>query len=231
MAKSIATGNNPTLGRRQLLSTAGKLGVGALLTGPIGAARAENPRAEVPDVLDRSCELAPSLTPGPFYLDLDLLRRDITEGLPGFPMSLILRIVDASDCSPIRDAVVDIWHADALGRYSGIPGEGTEGETWMRGIQITSAEGLVRFNTVFPGWYTGRTTHFHMKILLNNQEQLTSQLFFEDSLPDRVYQGIAPYSERGPRDTTNQTDFGYTPELELRVRGRYAGLVIGVMRG
>ena len=65
------------------------------------------------------CVLTPEATEGPFYLDLDKVRRDITEGRDGAPLALTISVVDATTCRPIKDAAVDIWHCDALGLYSG----------------------------------------------------------------------------------------------------------------
>ena len=57
---------------------------------------------------------------------------------------------------------MDIWHADAAGVYSDESVEGTEGLTYLRGYQVTDANGLVIFKTMFPGWYSGRTVHIHV---------------------------------------------------------------------
>jgi Protocatechuate 3,4-dioxygenase beta subunit len=100
-----------------------------------------------------SCVLTPELTEGPYYVSGEKVRRDITEGRPGAPLSLALTVVDASTCKPVKGASVDIWHCDALGVYSGV--QGNIG-TFMRGVQRTDASGLVRFTTVYPGWYNGR---------------------------------------------------------------------------
>src|SRR5436305_381668 len=88
------------------------------------------------------------------------LRRNITEGRPGTPLTLRLRVVDASTCKPIKNAAVDIWHCDALGAYSGF-GAGSGSRTFMRGVQRTDANGFATFQTVYPGWYQGRTVHIH----------------------------------------------------------------------
>src|SRR3989442_793481 len=65
------------------------------------------------------CVLAPEMTEGPYYLPNEKVRRNITEGHSGTPLLLHLTVVDASTCRPIKGAAVDIWHADALGVYSG----------------------------------------------------------------------------------------------------------------
>ena len=97
-----------------------------------------------------SCLLQREVTEGPYYLDLDLVRRNIKGGRKGTPLTLRFQVVDATTCKPIPNAAVEIWHADADGAYSGV--QGNRG-TWLRGIQRTGANGRVRFETIFPGWY------------------------------------------------------------------------------
>jgi protocatechuate 3,4-dioxygenase beta subunit len=149
-----------------------------------------------------SCVLTPELTEGPYYVAGEKVRRNITEGRPGTPLALALTVVDASTCKPIKAAAVDIWHADALGVYSGVQGNAG---TFMRGIQPTSAQGIARFTTVYPGWYTGRAVHIHVKVHLGGTVVHTGQLFFPDSLSDTVYRQ-APYATRPSRDTRNADD-------------------------
>jgi protocatechuate 3,4-dioxygenase beta subunit len=149
-----------------------------------------------------ACVLTPELTEGPFYLPGEKVRRNITEGRPGTPLTLRLGVVNASTCKPIKGAAVDIWHADAGGTYSGV--QGSAG-TFMRGIQPTDAKGIAVFQTVYPGWYQGRAVHIHVKVHLGGNVVHTGQLFFPDTLTDRVYKA-APYSARGARDTRNAND-------------------------
>jgi len=110
-----------------------------------------------------TCVLAPEQTEGPYYLPNEKVRRNIAEGRPGTPLRLRLGVVDASTCAPIRGAAVDIWHCDALGAYSGVA-PSSASSTFMRGIQRTSAGGIASFETVYPGWYPGRTVHIHVKV-------------------------------------------------------------------
>jgi protocatechuate 3,4-dioxygenase beta subunit len=157
-----------------------------------------------------SCVLTPQQTEGPFFLDTGLLRRDITESKPGTALRLTLRIVEEDGCVPIRDAVVEIWHADADGTYSGFStAQGnlanTLGQTYLRGFQVTDDNGRVEFETIYPGWYPGRTAHIHFKVLLDASRLATTQLYFSDALTDVVYMQ-PPYNSRGPRNTTNATD-------------------------
>jgi protocatechuate 3,4-dioxygenase beta subunit len=154
-----------------------------------------------------TCVLTPELTEGPYYVPNEKVRRNITEGSPGAPLTLKLTVVDASTCKPIRNAAVDIWHADAGGVYSGF-GDGASSRTFMRGIQRTNAKGLAQFRTVYPGWYQGRTVHIHVKVHVGGSVVHTGQLYFPDSVTDAVY-GRAPYSSRPNRDVRNATDSVY----------------------
>ena len=152
-----------------------------------------------------SCVLTPEQTEGPYYVAGEKYRRNITDGRPGVPLFLRLRVVDASTCKPIAGAAVDIWHADALGVYSGF-GAGATSRTFMRGIQKTDANGLARFHTVYPGWYQGRTVHIHVKVHVAGNVLHTGQLYFADSLTDKVFKR-KPYSRRARRTTRNANDF------------------------
>jgi protocatechuate 3,4-dioxygenase beta subunit len=152
-----------------------------------------------------TCVLAPEQTQGPYYLDGDKVRRDITEGRPGTPLSLRLTVVDASTCKPIRGAAVDVWHCDASGVYSGFAQEGTSGKTYLRGIQRTNAKGLATFATIYPGWYRGRTVHVHVRVHVGGNIVHTGQLYFPETVSNAVY-ARAPYAARSGRDTHNADD-------------------------
>jgi protocatechuate 3,4-dioxygenase beta subunit len=154
------------------------------------------------------CQVYRRQTEGPFYIDDDLLRSDITEGKPGARLALAMTIVRAADCAPVVGAAVDIWQCDVDGRYSGYPnqlgGVDTTGQTFLRGTQVTDATGLAQFVTIYPGWYPGRTTHIHFKVRETGSEA-TSQLYFPESTTQQVYTQ-APYATRGQKDTTNSAD-------------------------
>jgi len=151
-----------------------------------------------------SCILTPEQTEGPYYIAGEKLRRNITDGRPGAPLLLRALVVDATTCRPIKNAAVDIWHADAGGVYSGF-GAGASNRTFMRGIQRTNAKGLALSRTVYPGWYQGRTVHIHVKVHVGGNVVHTGQLYFSDALTDAVYRR-APYSSRPNRDTRNAND-------------------------
>lgn len=223
------------IGRRDAIGRIGFAGV-ALLAGACGDGNTTGP-SESTDTTsgttssNAACVLTPTLTEGPFYFDAGQIRRDITEGRPGTPLLLALEVVNASSCSPTRDAVVDIWHCDAIGLYSGYGSEGTAGERFLRGIQATDADGRAEFETIYPGFYRGRTVHIHLKIHLDERTAVTSQLFFPESLNDAVM-ATSPYDASGTRDTRNSTDSIFTSSTVLDVAadggGYAASLVIGV---
>ena len=192
------------LSRRESLVAAGGL-IAAALIPEAAAAAGSGPAAVATGAI--SCVLTPEMTEGPYYVPGEKVRRNITEGKPGTPLDLRLTVVDASTCKPIKSAVVDIWHADALGVYSGAVA-GDPGTNFMRGIQKTDATGLARFTSVYPGWYQGRAVHIHVKVHLGGTVVHTGQFFFDDALTDAVYRRT-PYSTRGPRDKRNAADSIY----------------------
>ncbi|WP_328748821.1 intradiol ring-cleavage dioxygenase [Streptomyces sp. NBC_00285] len=72
-------------------------------------------------------KLTSETTEGPYYIDADKLRRDITEDKEGIPLTLQLKVIDSETCKPVANAAVDIWHCDALGIYSGYESASTGG--------------------------------------------------------------------------------------------------------
>ncbi len=159
------------------------------------------------------CTLTPEQIEGPFYLDQARIREDISEGKPGVPLDLVLRVLEASaSCAPISRAAVDVWQCDALGIYSGYEGaaiaprhvEPVDDKRFLRGTLLTDAGGAVRFRTIYPGWYSGRTPHVHLKVRVG-AKAATTQLYFPDEVTNAVY-ARAPYNRHPNRDTTNATD-------------------------
>lgn len=156
-----------------------------------------------------SCILLPEKTAGPYPLDEQFERRDITEGLPGNQLRLGLRVLD-EECAAVAGAKVEIWHCDATGDYSAFTDNGGgkdegEGSTFLRGTQTANDEGIVEFATVYPGWYSGRAVHIHLRVHLDDETVLTSQLFFDAEYTEQVYEGDA-YADNGLPDTSNESD-------------------------
>lgn len=197
--------------RRDALAWLGAAGVGALTGfrwGSAAAAPAARPQ----------CVVRPEQTEGPFFLERALQRGDIRtdpatgriyEGVPLHVAFRISRVRD--DCTPLVGAIVDLWHCDAAGTYSGVRdwSGSTVGQQFLRGYQITDSNGVVRFTTIYPGWYRGRTVHLHFKVrtrpVRGAGEEFTSQVYFDDALTDRVFRQ-EPYARRGRRDVRNEQD-------------------------
>ena len=160
-----------------------------------------------------ACAVYPSQTLGPCYAQMPMMREDISDGMTGLPVRLSFLVVRGSACTPVPDAQIDIWHSGSNGIYSAYatgticnPGSmNVQSQMFCRGVQVTSAMGRADFNTVFPGWYTGRTIHIHFTVRVGGRETKTSQLYFEDAMCDEIFtQG--EYVSRGRRDTTNASD-------------------------
>src|SRR5580765_7422902 len=218
--------------RNTLLRLAGLVGAGL----GIEALKAGDGPAGVASGAVR-CVLTPEQTEGPFYIDNEKVRRNITDERRGIQLTLRATVVDASTCKPIRGAVVDIWHCDAGGIYSGF-GQGASSRTFLRGMQRTNATGLALLKTVYPGWYQGRTVHIHVKVHVGGTVVHTGQLYFPDSLTDKVFRK-APYKSRPGRTTRNSNDFvfangGKNSMLSVRADGAggyVASITMGVVRG
>ncbi len=205
-----------------LLGTTGALtlaGCGINVTGSDGSGTA-------------SCVVTPALTEGPYFVDELLNRSDIrtdpTDGSvqPGVPLQLTITVskISGSTCSPFEAANVDVWHCNAEGLYSDEAANGTLGKKFLRGYQVTDADGVVNITTVYPGWYSGRTPHIHFKVRMGTLE-FTSQWFFDESITAQVY-SQSPYNTRGSPDTTNARDGIYDSQTLLALTadaGGYAG--------
>ena len=189
--------------------------------------------SETPAAVDAaSCApTTPQVTEGPYWVDEKLFRSDIrsdpTTGIvrPGLPLalSITLQNLSSDSCAPLAGAYVDIWHCDATGIYSDEPtynpggGTGnitTTGQKFLRGYQISDDNGQVQFTTIYPGWYTSRSIHIHVRVRTysgsTKLDEFVTQLFFDDSISNAVL-AQAPYNVRTTaRDTTNTTDNVYT---------------------
>jgi protocatechuate 3,4-dioxygenase beta subunit len=230
----------PMLTRRAMFAALSVPAVSALTGAARGATFADT--GAFRDV----CFLTPQSIEGPYYLDPGLVRAQIAEGRAGIPLRVDLRIIDGATCKPSKNARVDIWHADARGIYSGYEGQGdkedlsTVGQKFLRGTQFTDSKGAVSFETIYPGWYIGRATHIHFKVLLDHRNVLTGQMYFPDAVNEFIYANIPAYAGRlNPRAVVNANDrfanFKDPNRLSFcalkEERNRYAAsLVIGVDR-
>jgi protocatechuate 3,4-dioxygenase beta subunit len=133
--------------------------------------------------------------------------------------SLTRRSALKKGCAPYVGAQIDIWHCNATGVYSDISSESTASEQWLRGYQVTDASGRVEFTTIIPGWYSGRTTHIHLRVRSSYSDASstsdgtnTTQCFFDQTFIDTLYTTVAPYSADGKNSTTNASDRVYSQE-------------------
>lgn len=119
-------------------------------------------------------------------------------------LSFLVFKLSGKEYTPLKDAQVDVWHADAAGVYSDeahpMNNENTASQTWLRGYQVSDADGVVNFRTIVPGWYQDRTAHAHFKVRQFNEQrktttEFTSQVFFRESDADRIF-AQAPYNTR-----------------------------------
>ena len=232
------TKNTPTLARRDVLKALSLVPVSYAATTPFWASQAA---AEVGLIATNVCLVSPETTEGPYYIDPELIRTDITEGKLGAALTLTLQVV-SSECAPLMGARVDAWHCDAEGNYSGFAGQGsdtalgTAGQTFLRGTQFTDMNGIAKFDTIYPGWYQGRTTHIHFMIYINDVTILTSQIFFPDEMNAAVFASMPPYNARsGSPETTNGNDgiaqdagAGAIAAVTTDGRGYAASLVVGI---
>jgi protocatechuate 3,4-dioxygenase beta subunit len=217
----------PCLSRRRALRfLAGASGL--MLGGPAAAQRAGSGAAAT------ECVLTPAQTEGPYFVDERLNRSDLRADTqnaavtPGALLFLDLGVaaVSGSRCAPLPGAIVDIWQCDALGNYSDV--ERLRGRRFLRGYQTTDANGRVRFTTIYPGAYPDRALHIHFKVRATDAGkplEFTSQLYFDDTLTDRVH-AAGPYAGAASHRTRNEGDGLYRDggrELTLDVRETGSG--------
>lgn len=186
----------------------------------------------------------PQVTEGPYWVDEKLFRSDIRTdpstgtAREGALLTLTINVQNlttSGSCSALTGAYVDIWHCDAKGIYSDEPtynpggGTGnvnTSGQKFLRGYQITDQNGQVKFTTIYPGWYTGRTIHIHLRVrtysgttVLSN---FVSQIFFDETINNTVL-ALSSYSRSSARDTTNARDNIYQVANNTRMLATTTG--------
>ncbi|KAI1855796.1 hypothetical protein JX265_012241 [Neoarthrinium moseri] len=165
-----------------------------------------------------STALVPETTIGPYFVSGELIREDITDGETGVPLHLDLQFVDVNTFEPVPDLMVDIWHCNATGVYSGVSASGQGGldTTTFRGVQATDSDGVSQFDTIVPGHYTGRAVHIHLMansnatVLSNNTYEVGTvlhigQLFFDMSLINET-EATSPYNTNQQVLTANLDD-------------------------
>jgi protocatechuate 3,4-dioxygenase beta subunit len=232
------------LRRRELLAALGA-GAAAAAAAACGSsstspstdtkAAASTTTTTTPVSTNAACAVSPTETRGPYPDTTGMInnsaffRRDITEGKPGIPLALTLTVVNVnSACAAVSGLQVEIWQCDATGNYSEYsqPGFNGTGQTFLRGVQTTDANGQVTFNTIYPGWYAGRATHIHVDVYRAGAIIKSTQIAFPETVSSAVYASGVYASHGQNTQTTNANDNvfsdGVTNELAT-VSGSTAG--------
>lgn len=166
------------------------------------------------------CVLHPPETAGPFpadgsnrahgtlanvLADSGIVRRDMRASLgkpgsvaPGTQLDLTVSLLDVGgSCAPLAGHAIYLWHCDAAGRYSIYD---LSGESYLRAVAVTDAEGKAQFTTIVPGCYPGRYPHMHFEIYpaldkatSYRNRVLTSQLAMPADACRAVYDAVPAY--------------------------------------
>ena len=177
-----------------------------------------------------SCILSPEVTQGPYYVSGEYVRYDITEDQEGVELLLDTQVIDMVTCNPVTNTMVEIWHCNSTGVYSGIVASGNGDssdttnldKTFLRGLQPTDPDGVAKFQTMFPGHYTSRATHIHVLAHFSGTQYANGtygggyvshvgQLFFDQDLITQV-EATSPYSTNTQEITENAVDTIFTEE-------------------
>lgn len=205
------------MNKREFLKTSGLLGLSTLL--PVPKIFAANGGST-----PQSCVLIPSETAGPFPLDAlkvppnsAFFRQDVREGKAGAQLNLRMKVLGLENCAPMQNVQVDIWQCDKDGDYSGYADMGTDGQTWLRGYQMTDANGEVEFITIFPGWYPGRVCHIHFQVRVSTSYAAVSQLAFDEAAKDAAYIAHSSVYTKGPDPLAVEEDFAFTDGYQYQL--------------
>jgi protocatechuate 3,4-dioxygenase beta subunit len=237
-------GEEKLMTRRRSLALLGAGGTGLWVAGSgLGSAFARSSDGDgyVANAA-KACSLTAEQEEGPFYVALDNVREHIVGGQTGIPLELEITIINSRTCKPLKHAAVDIWHCNAEGVYSDISSESTVGETYLRGVQFTDKHGQVKFATIFPGHYSGRTTHIHAKVHVNSADSKgrltgghvahTGQMFPPDAVYTEVYE-LSPYSTETATVVSHTQDRVWTQqhgdEAQLTMRKQGHRLAKGLV--
>lgn len=169
-----------------------------------------------------SCTVSPTETAGPFPTKTpsSLVAANIVSDRTGVPLTIKITINNSNNsCAGLSGAIVDIWHCDAAGNYSEYGGGGMQSTNYtsvhfLRGRQTTDANGLVTFNSIFPGWYSGRAPHIHVHVYsASGTSLMITQIAFQTDVCNTVYTTATDYKSRGTQDTSNDRDNVFSDSL------------------
>lgn len=191
----------------------------------------------------QQCTMLKDSFEGPFFFCTNPGAADIARGQPGAPLVIALRAINAATCQPIADAVIDVWHCDAKGLYSGQnlavdePLKDTRhappvnDDRHCRGALRTDADGIAEFRSIYPGYYVERAIHIHFKVHIGQRAFLTNQALLPEA-DNAAVLATAPYNvpRKSPRITNAQeADWGLqTMKVVQRGQARLALLDVAL---
>lgn len=203
--------------RKSFLRSLG-LASGAIFSAPVVAAASMSPFSNNPAGGKGGCSLVPSEIAGPFPLDLSdntfYFRQDITEDRAGIRVIQRMRIVGVDNCQPMPNLRVNIWCCDVDGNYSGYSAFESEGETYMRGYQITDDNGEVEFISILPGWYPGRVVHMHFQVYVSTAYAAVSQYTWPHLEAVEIASANPEIYTQGPDPMTPEVDGAFIDGYE-----------------
>jgi len=130
----------------------------------------------------------PTITPGSYVRS-----NIISDNRTGVAFTINITINNTNaNCGAYQGALVDIWHCDKDGYYSEYGGTAMQTVNYttvhfLRGRQVTDANGLVTFTSIFPGWYSGRATHIHVHVYKpDGTSLLVTQIAFPEGTSSAV---------------------------------------------
>ena len=132
----------------------------------------------------RDCTITHSDILGPYWSQNHPQRTILANSEEPGTRIFISGVVTADDCeTPIQNALVDVWHANDEGCYTIFQecnsGNSDNDPYNLRGVIVTDENGHYDFESIFPGYYTGRPRHFHYKITSPSGLELVTQCYFE----------------------------------------------------
>lgn len=196
--------------RKDFLRGLGLVGIGSLAIPILNACSKDDDSSETSTTTDTtsgtdatsgtgstsgSCSVTSSETAGPFptITPSSLVKSNIVMDRTGvgFTINITIKNTNAS-CAALKGALVDIWHCDKDGYYSEYGGTSMQTVNYtavhfLRGRQTTDDNGLVTFTSIFPGWYSGRSTHIHVHIYnASGTSLLVTQIAFPEGTNSAV---------------------------------------------
>jgi protocatechuate 3,4-dioxygenase beta subunit len=159
--------------RRKLLLSLVTIAPAVTLMSTVQAEPLDNLRRALTPACDDSDEMTPEQTEGPYYRPSSPYRYDLSSDAPGATPFALTGLVLDQDCRPLREVIVEIWHADQNGNYDN---QGFR----FRAHQVTDSNGRWAFLTILTQHYAFRTAHYHVRVQRPDGDVLTTQLYFPD---------------------------------------------------